>query len=149
LKSDKEHFLIKLEKSFASYSTLLLKESIENTFSNSYSLLKNNQREFFNKSYHEIWIANDLRLAQSNVYQLGFWKKSQNILLLSIIDFYWTEHIERMNYIRDTINWRSYGQQNPLIEYNIEAFQSYKTMLEQIRSSMLYYFLENPILNLN
>lgn len=149
LKNDKEHFLIKLEKSFSSYSTLILKESIENIFSNSYSLLKNNQREFFNKSYYEIWIANDLRLAQSNLYQLGFWKKSQNILLLSIIDFYWTEHIERMNYIRDTINWRSYGQQNPLIEYNMEAFQSYKTMLEQIRSSMLYYFLENPILNLN
>jgi preprotein translocase subunit SecA len=54
-----------------------------------------------------------------------------------------------MDYIRDTINWRSYGQQDPLIEYNMEAFQSYKLMLEQIRIYMLYYFLENPILNKN
>ena len=96
--------------------------------------------------YQEIWISNDLRSARSNVYQVGYWKNSQNTILLSIIDFYWTEHIERMNYIRDTINWRAYGQQNPLIEYNMEAFQSYKLMLEQIRTSMLYYFLENPIL---
>jgi preprotein translocase subunit SecA len=54
-----------------------------------------------------------------------------------------------MDYIRDTINWRSYGQQNPLIEYNVEAFASYKLMLEKIHQSLLYYFLEIPILNLN
>jgi preprotein translocase subunit SecA len=38
-----------------------------------------------------------------------------------------------MNYIRDTINWRSYGQQNPLVEYNLEAFDSFVLMFEQIR----------------
>jgi preprotein translocase subunit SecA len=30
-----------------------------------------------------------------------------------------------MSYIRETINWRSYGQQNPLVEYNLEAFKSF------------------------
>jgi preprotein translocase subunit SecA len=118
------------EKYFDSYSTFLI------------SFLGEKKNEFF---YNEIWISHDLRAAQSNLYELGYFKNTQNTILLSIIDFYWTEHIERMNYIRDTINWRAYGQQNPLIEYNMEAFQSYKLMLEQIRSSMLYYFLENPI----
>jgi preprotein translocase subunit SecA len=103
---------------------------------------------FLNKYfYNEIWISNDLRFAQSNLYQLGFLKNTQNTNILNIIDFYWTEHLERMNYIRETINWRSYGQQNPLIEYNLEAFDSYYGMLKEIRWSMLYYFLENPILN--
>jgi preprotein translocase subunit SecA len=69
-----------------------------------------------------------------------------NILILNILDFYWTEHIERMSYIRETINWRAYGQQNPLLEYNIEAFKSFKLMFEQIRSSMIYYFLNNAII---
>lgn len=119
------------EKYFEAYSTSLLDSFLEK------------KNDLF---YQEIWISNDLRSARSNVYQVGYWKNSQNTILLSIIDFYWTEHIERMNYIRDTINWRAYGQQNPLIEYNMEAFQSYKLMLEQIRTSMLYYFLENPIL---
>ena len=119
------------EKYFDSYSTFLM------------SFLGDKKNESF---YNEIWISQDLRAAQSNLYQIGYFKNTQNTTLLSIIDFYWTEHIERMNYIRDTINWRAYGQQNPLIEYNMEAFQSYKLMLEQIRSSMLYYFLENPIL---
>lgn len=119
------------EKYFGNYSTILTSSSNEKKI---------------DSSYHEIWISNDLNSSKSNVYQLGYVKNVQNTTLLSIIDFYWTEHIERMNYIRDTINWRAYGQQNPLIEYNMEAFQSYKLMLEQIRSSMLYYFLENPIL---
>ncbi len=95
--------------------------------------------------YKELWISNDLRQAKSNFYQLGFLKSTRAIILLSILDFYWTEHIERMGYIRETISWRSYGQQNPLVEYNTEAFKSFKLMFEQIRSCMLYYFIKNPI----
>jgi len=50
-----------------------------------------------------------------------------------------------MNYIKETISWRSYGQQNPLLEYNNEAFRSFNIMFNQIRSSMLYYFLNKKI----
>ena len=114
------------ENSLDSYSTLLTSK-------------------YQKKNYSEVWISNDLRFAQSNFYQLGFLKNTRTILLLSIIDFYWTEHLERMSYIRETINWRSYGQQNPLMEYNIEAFDSFKLMFDQIRSCMLYYFLNNPL----
>jgi len=120
-----------LEKQFDSYSTKLSKK------------IKIPDEKSL---YKEMWISNDLRLAESNFYQLGFLKSTRSTILLSIIDFYWTEHIERMSYIRETINWRSYGQQNPLIEYNIEAFKSFKLMFEQIRSCMIYYFLNNAII---
>jgi preprotein translocase subunit SecA len=95
--------------------------------------------------YKEIWIHHDLRFAASNFYQLGFLTSTRPTVLLSIIDFHWTEHIERMNYTRETINWRSYGQENPLIEYNIEAFKSFEVMFEQIRCDMLYSFINNPL----
>lgn len=95
--------------------------------------------------YQEIWISQDLRYAQANFYQLGFLKNTRSIILLTIIDHYWTKHIERMGYIRETINWRAYGQQNPLNEYNTEAFKSFKLLFEQIRLSMLYYYLNNPL----
>ena len=95
--------------------------------------------------YKEIWITLDLRFAEANLYQVGFLKKNRLTILLSIVDFYWTEHLERMNSIRETINWRAYGQQNPLMEYNIEALKSFHLMFEQIRSSMLYYSLNNPL----
>jgi preprotein translocase subunit SecA len=127
-----EKFFYKVEKFFNSYASYLSGKKETSSL---------NSKHF----YSEIWISNDLRFAESNFYQLGFLKSTRATILLSIIDFYWTEHIERMNYIRETINWRSYGQQTPLVEYNMEAFKSFKLMFEQIRSCMIYYFLSNPI----
>jgi preprotein translocase subunit SecA len=117
-----------------------LGESLEKTFdmdSTSYIDLEN--------FYPEIWISNDLRFAESNFYEMGLLKSTRSSTLLAIIDYYWTEHIERMNFIRETISWRSYGQQNPLVEYNLQAGDSFKLMFQEIRGSMLYYFLNNPI----
>ena len=119
-----------LEKWFGSYSSNFIKN------------IENAKLHF----YKEIWISYDLRYATTNLYQTGFLKGTRATILLSIVDFYWTEHIERMNYIRETISWRSYGQQNPLIEYNLEAFNSFKLMFQQIRASMIYYFINNPII---
>jgi preprotein translocase subunit SecA len=131
-KTSKFGFLNNLEKHFATYAGYLSQK-------NEKAFLKNSEL------YSEVWISNDLRFAESNVYQFGFLKNSRAKTLLSIIDFYWTEHIERMSYIRETINWRAYGQQTPLVEYNLEAFKSFKLMFQQIRSSMIYYFLNNAI----
>jgi len=97
------------------------------------------------KAYQEIWISYDLRFASGDLYQIGLLKNTKAFILLKILDFFWTEHIERMSYIRETINWRAYGQQNPLVEYNLEAFDSFKTMFAEIKSSMIYYYLNRPI----
>ena len=119
---------------------------LEKWFDN-YSVYRifNQEKNFKEKFYEEIWISSDLHYAQSNLYQLGLLKNTKSMTILGVIDFYWTEHLERMSSIRETITWRSYGQQNPLVEYNLEAFKSFKLMFKQIRSSMLYYFLSNPI----
>ena len=130
LEKKKVQFKYKTEKWFDSYATHLKTEKE-----------LNNKNSF----YDEVWISNDLRFAQANFYQTGFIKSTRSTIILSIIDFYWTEHLERMGYIRETINWRSYGQQNPLIEYNNEAFNSFKLMFEEIQRCMLYYSLNNAI----
>jgi len=122
-------FYSEIEKWFDSYSFYLLEE-------------KNIKKVDF---YKEIWISNDLRQSHANFYENNFLLNNRSTTILSIVDFYWTEHLERMSYIRETINWRSYGQQNPLLEYNIEAFKSFNLMFEQIRSCMLYYSLNNSI----
>jgi len=149
----KKQFLFKNEKWLDSYSTYLIASKIQKQGSNRQSgkavatLLKNSSLK--NSSFrNEIWISNDLQFSQANLYEESFFKLTRTILILNILDFYWTEHIERMSYIRETINWRSYGQQNPLTEYNLEAFDSFKLMLNEIRSSMIYYFLNNPLLDI-
>jgi preprotein translocase subunit SecA len=122
-------FYSEVEKWFDSYSFYLIDQKSINKLN----------------FYKEIWITNDLRFSYGDFYESNFLLNNRSTTLLSIIDFYWTEHLERMSYIRETINWRSYGQQNPLLEYNIEAFKSFNLMFEQIRSCMLYYSLNNSI----
>ena len=108
-----------------------------------YKKYKKNTEDKFKKK----WLEQDLRLSEFNTYQEGFFEKNYTIQLLQTIDLEWSEHIERMNYIRDTIGWRSYGQQNPLVEYNNEAFKSYKKMFRQIHKTVLHYFLNTEILS--
>lgn len=136
-------------KYFASKKLNTLLQKNKNSGFDSFSDLRSVALGFQNDPfifYKEIWITNDLRFAQLDGYQNGFLKKTRESFFLSIIDYYWTQHIERMTSIRETINWRAYGQQNPLNEYNNEGVRSFKSMFEQIRSSMIYCFLNSPTL---
>ena len=86
-------------------------------------------------------ISQDLRQASSNVHQPGFLETELYDKILRLVDEFWTAHIERMNSIRETITWKSYGQLDPLVEYNLQAEESFKILLEQIKENMLYYNL--------
>lgn len=94
-----------------------------------------------NEFYKEIWISQDLRQASYNVHQKGFLQTELYDKILRLVDEFWTAHIERMGNIRETITWKSYGQLDPLVEYNLQAEESFKIVLEQIKENMLYYNL--------
>ena len=49
-------------------------------------------------------------------------------LLLQTIDTLWVEHLELMDYTRQSVNLRAYGQRDPLIEYKKEALNLFKEM---------------------
>jgi preprotein translocase subunit SecA len=99
--------------------------------------------ENFNREelYKEIWITQDLRKASYNVHKSGFLEVQSYDKILRLIDEFWTAHIDRMSNIRETISWKSYGQLDPLVEYNMQAEESFKIVLEQIKENMLYYTL--------
>ncbi len=92
--------------------------------------------------YKDLWIKFDLLLSRANSYQKTLFKSGKSSFILEIMDFYWTEHIERMNYVKDTISWKSYGQLNPLIEYNLQAIKSFNLMFEQMKEAMIYCFIK-------
>jgi preprotein translocase subunit SecA len=94
--------------------------------------------------YNKIWTLTDFKLQQYNFYQRNFLKNTKTEYLIKMMDNNWTKHIERISYIKDTINWRAYGQQNPLIEYNIQALKSFRIMIKEIRLYMIYSFLREP-----
>jgi preprotein translocase subunit SecA len=129
----------KLKNKLETENKFEFKCELEKWFDYSFASSKKNINKL--NFYKEIWITTDLRLSQGNSYQETFVNNYRTTIFLSIIDFYWTEHLERMSYIRETINWRSYGQENPLVEYNLKAIESFKAIVEEFRLCMLYLYL--------
>jgi len=139
---------VKTNSSFslgASRSGNLSIEKLVDSCSSQEETEKGQGHQTISEIYQEGWIKNDLRLARTNLYQSGLLKESKIKTVLTLFDRYWTDHLERMSFIRETINWRAYGQQNPLLEYNERAYISFKEMLEELRHSMLYCYMDQKI----
>ncbi len=69
-------------------------------------------------------------LVEAKKQQLGeevFWPSVRQ-LILQIIDLYWVDHLELMEYMRGSVRLRAYGQRDPLIEYKREGLAMFKTM---------------------
>lgn len=104
-------------------------------------LVKKDKKFTKRQSYQRFWSFFNNRLLRANYYQKNLFQNTFSIFFLEIIDYSWTAHLERLNYIRDTINWKSYGQQNPLDEYNLQSISSFSFLMEEIALNLLYSFL--------
>ncbi len=58
-------------------------------------------------------------------------------LALQMIDTLWVEHLEVMNYTRNSVNLRAYGQRDPLVEYRTEGTRLFAEMKHAVLTRML------------
>jgi preprotein translocase subunit SecA len=72
--------------------------------------------EDYEKKEREIG-SSDMRQVEKYVY-------------IRILDMLWTEHLEDMEYLRDSVGLRAYGQRDPLVEYKREGHKMFKELLE-------------------
>ncbi len=61
----------------------------------------------------------------------------EQVVMLSQLDMHWKEHLAAMDYLRQGIHLRSYGQKNPKQEYKREAFEMFGDMLEQVKYDVI------------
>jgi preprotein translocase subunit SecA len=54
-------------------------------------------------------------------------------VVLSVLDRKWREHLYEMDYLREGITLRGYGQRDPLIEYQREGYDMFSSMMEGIK----------------
>ncbi len=52
------------------------------------------------------------------------------------IDLGWQNHLEALEELRESVSLRSYAQKNPLLEYKLEGFDFFDTLIQQIRVKM-------------
>ena len=54
-------------------------------------------------------------------------------ILLQTLDHVWKEHLLALDYLRQGIGLRGYGQRDPLNEYKREAFAMFSSMLDELK----------------
>ena len=59
-------------------------------------------------------------------------REVEKIVSLRILDMLWLEHLENMEYLRDSVRLRAYGQRDPLVEYKTEGHKMFQRLLSQI-----------------
>ncbi|WP_086428261.1 preprotein translocase subunit SecA [Staphylococcus cornubiensis] len=69
----------------------------------------------------------------------------ERMILLRSIDNHWTSHIDTMDQLRQGIHLRSYGQQNPLRDYQNEGHQLFDIMMQSIEEDVSKYILKSVI----
>ena len=57
-------------------------------------------------------------------------------LLLQVIDTFWLEHLETMEYLRRSVSLRAYGQRDPLIEYRREGLVRFRQLEADIGAAL-------------
>jgi preprotein translocase subunit SecA len=58
-------------------------------------------------------------------------------VLINAIDSRWKEHLLQMDYLRDSVGLRGYGQKDPLVEYKKESFGLFTGMYSRIQYEAL------------
>ena len=96
--------------------------------------------------YEQLYITYDLKEAYLEQLKPGLTRQLERYYLLEQIDQSWQEHIEKMSVLRETINWRSYGQQDPLVEYKNEAFNLFLDMTSYIRQTIIYLMMRSRLI---
>jgi preprotein translocase subunit SecA len=66
-------------------------------------------------------------------------RELERMVLLSIIDNKWREHLYEMDYLQEGIGLRAYGQRDPLVEYQREAFDMFQEMKAAIQDEFVRY----------
>ncbi|MDC0865023.1 preprotein translocase subunit SecA [Rickettsiaceae bacterium] len=54
-------------------------------------------------------------------------------ILLTTLDQVWKDHLHNLDYLRQGISLRAYGQKDPLNEYKREAFDLFEKMIDHLR----------------
>ncbi|HFI0091954.1 TPA: preprotein translocase subunit SecA [Streptococcus suis] len=89
-----------------------------------------NQKEIVEELYERA-----LRVYDSQVKKLRDEERVrefQKVLILRVVDNKWTDHIDALDQLRNAVSLRGYAQNNPIVEYQSEAFAMFNDMIGAI-----------------
>ncbi len=66
-------------------------------------------------------------------------RELERLVLLSILNARWREHLYEMDQLREGIGLRAYGQRDPLTEYQREGFDMFGAMMASLKEEFIRY----------
>jgi preprotein translocase subunit SecA len=74
----------------------------------------------------------------------------ERMIMLSVLDSQWKDHLLNMDHLREGIGLRGYGQHDPVVEYKRESFDMFEEMMKRFQEDTVRYLylmqiLERPV----
>ena len=69
----------------------------------------------------------------------------EKVVILRVVDERWTDHIDAMDQLRQSISLRGYGQLNPLVEYQEAGYRMFEEMISNIEFDATRLFMKAQI----
>jgi preprotein translocase subunit SecA len=70
----------------------------------------------------------------------------ERMIMLSVIDQQWKDHLLSMDHLKEGIGLRGYGQHDPLVEYKKESFDMFEDMMKRFQEDTVRYLYLMQIL---
>jgi preprotein translocase subunit SecA len=94
-------------------------------------LNRNRLKELVVQKAKEIYLKKEEQLGAPMLRYL------EKVIMLQAIDHHWKDHLLAIDQLKEGIGLRGYGQKDPLIEYQKEAYQMFLEMLDRIKSDTI------------
>ncbi|MGZ5178474.1 MAG: preprotein translocase subunit SecA, partial [Burkholderiales bacterium] len=63
----------------------------------------------------------------------------ERMIMLSVLDSQWKDHLLSMDHLREGIGLRGYGQHDPVVEYKRESFEMFEEMMKRFQEETVRY----------
>jgi preprotein translocase subunit SecA len=63
----------------------------------------------------------------------------ERMIMLSVLDSQWKDHLLGMDHLKEGIGLRGYGQHDPLVEYKRESFEMFEAMMNRFQEETARY----------
>ena len=70
----------------------------------------------------------------------------ERMIMLSVLDSQWKDHLLSMDHLKEGIGLRGYGQHDPLVEYKKESFEIFEAMMQRFQEDTVKYLYLMQIL---
>lgn len=84
-------------------------------------------------------LVSDAYKRKEEKYGVDLIAQIERFAMLTVIDDKWKEHLREMDDLKEGINFRAYGQKDPLIEYKKDGYGLFVQMLEDISKEVINF----------